>query len=335
MRILFIGGKRRGTLCLKSLIENKITVVGLIALKEDKHEHIYYDKIEDVAVNYGIPYCIPNNINSPECIEFIHNLTPDIFLIMGWRQIIRPEVIKLGFKGAFLVHDTLLPYYRGSAPTNWPILMGETVTGLTLISLDTGVDTGDIVGQIHVPIYPSDDAGTVIDRKDEACVQLILDFLSKIDKGNISPQPQEQSAASYMAPRIPDDGLIDWTMSIEEIDRLVRAITYPWPGAFTFWDDRKLIIWSTEIYDNRSPRYHGVYGQVVARIKGKGVLVMGGDNVILVKDVQLEGQKRKPAFNVLKPSGIRLGISLLEMFRELKHLKEEICALRNMIKTSG
>ncbi len=328
MRILFIGGKRRGTLCLQSLLMDGKNIVGLMALKEDPHEHVYYKKIEVVAEEQGIPFRIPDDINSQEHIDFIKTLSPDIILIIGWRQIIRPAVIELAKKGAFLVHDSLLPYYRGSAPTNWSILLGEKVTGLSLICVDRGVDTGNIVGQIHVPIYPSDNAGTLINRKDEACVQLLLDFLHKMEKGDISSVPQEHSAASYMAPRIPDDGIIDWSLPVEQIDRLVRAVTYPWPGAFTFWEDKKLIIWSTELYDNRNPKYHGVPGQVVARIKGRGVLVMGADDVLLVKEVQIEGQKRKSAFEVLTRSGIRLGISLPEMFRQLLRMQEEIRQLR-------
>ena len=138
------------------------------------------------------------------------------------------------------LHDSFLPKYRGSATTNWPIIRGETETGVTLFHLDKGYDTGDIVMQEKVPIYPRDNADTLLERKDEACVALVRKALPLIRSNQIPRITQQHEQASYMSRRTPDDGLINWQSSTSEIDALIRALAYPFPGAFTYLDNQKV-----------------------------------------------------------------------------------------------
>lgn len=199
-------------------------------------------------------------------------------LAVGWYHMIPASVRQLFPRGCAGVHASLLPKLRGGAPLNWAILIGEKETGVSLFEMTDGVDDGDLLGQITIPIGPRTNVGELVNRAAEATKQLIRDCLRGILDGTINRQPQ-LGEPSYGLQRQPSDGIIDWQQDAATIDRLIRAVTHPYPGAFTTIDQRRLIIWTARPLAD-GPVVHGASGQVfilpetrqVCLVTGKGIL---------------------------------------------------------------
>jgi methionyl-tRNA formyltransferase len=208
---------------------------------KSKSGRIYLDQISQ---EHNIELLKVNHINDPEVIEKIKEKEIDWLFIIGWSQIASEETIiapKLGIIGA---HPTLLPEGRGRAPIPWAIIKGLKQTGVTFFKMDSGVDTGDILAQQIIPIEDSETATTLYKKVDEAHVSLFLDTLPKLISGNYSLQKQDDTKATYWEGRSPADGEITKGMSVVEVDRLVRATTHPYPGAFYYDDEgNKVIVW--------------------------------------------------------------------------------------------
>ena len=325
MRIVFIGGKRRGYLCLQKILQSPdYNVVGVCCLTEDLSETIYYPSLRELSQQHDIPAWSPDNINSPRFLQILRELSPDLILVIGWYQIISKKIRDIPPRGCIALHDSYLPQYRGSATTNWPIIHGESNSGVTLFHLEAGMDTGDVILQYKVPISQRDTARTLLDRKDDACVELVMEALPLIKKDQAARLPQIHREATYMARRIPEDGLINWEQSTVEIDRLIRALSYPFPGAFSFYDDRKVFIEEAEPVENTAPKYYGLTGQIVCRKKGRGVFVLTGDGVLCVKALKFENSDRMDAYDVLKPTGSKLGLHLLDIYIKWIEVKKTI-----------
>jgi methionyl-tRNA formyltransferase len=230
----------------------------------------------------------------------------DVLLLVNWRTRIPARAYNAPARGTFVFHDSLLPAYRGFSPTTWAIINGESQTGATLFAITQEIDAGDIVGQRTVPIGAKDTIATVMSRVTEAYLALLTDHLDGLLMGVAPRRAQDQTAASYGCKRMPEDNAIDWTAPASCIHNLVRAVTHPYPGAYTTLEGRRLRIWSTATVDGL--RYVGrVPGAVVEVRPGSGAVVLTGDGALLVERVQLESGPEVTADKALCRLSLRVG----------------------------
>ena len=254
-RIVFFGYSEVGFECLSLLIERGDNVVALITHEDNPDEKIWFKTPASAAKTKGIPVFTPEKLNSPEWIDRIAALRPELILSVYYRHMISTKILGLARLGAFNIHGSLLPKYRGRAPINWAVLHGESRIGMTLHRMVRSADAGAIVDQEGVDISPRDTAEQAF-RKALPCARRILSRqIDALLAGTASEVPQDDSQATYFSGRGPEDGLIVWTQTSAQIFNLIRAVTDPYPGAFTDVENSRLMIWWAEM---DSPAVHAV-----------------------------------------------------------------------------
>ncbi len=255
-RILFFGYSEVGHACLSLLLERDDHVVGLVTHEDNAGENIWFQTPALVARAHGIPVYTPASVNTPEWQERIAALAPDLILSVYYRNLISPAILALPRLGAFNLHGSLLPKYRGRAPINWAVLHGESRIGMTLHRMVKKPDAGAIVDQAGVELGPRDTAEAAF-RKVLPCARLVLSRqMDALLAGTARETPQDDTLATYFGARTPEDGRIDWARTSREIFNLIRAVTTPYPGAFADVGNARLIVWWAET-DSSSTRDHG------------------------------------------------------------------------------
>jgi len=247
--------------------------------------------VKVVAEAAGIPVYQPKSLRKEESAAPLREWRPDVIVVAAFGQILRPNVLELPPCGCLNVHASLLPRWRGASPIQHAILAGDDATGITLMKMDEGLDTGPMYVQEALPIRPDETAATLHDRLAALGAELVRCHLDAILAGEIAPNPQPETGATY-APMIRKEaGEIDWTRDGVELDRLVRAMT-PWPGAFTWWDGEMLkVLRAHPLAGDLLP---GGPPGLVARVPG-GVAVLAARAGLLLDDVQLAGKRAAPA----------------------------------------
>ncbi len=229
--------------CLDALIQNDEYILAVITHENNPKEEIWFRSVASLAEEFDIPVYTPESVNTPEWIERIRTWEPDLIFSFYYRAMIKEEILNIPRLGAFNMHGSLLPRYRGRVPINWAVLNGERETGVTLHQMVKRADAGDIVDQERVPIGPDDTAQDVFVKAVRAARLVLERNLEAITAGTAPHRQQDESQATYFGGRKPEDGRIDWTMDAEKIYNLVRAVTHPFPGAFTQIEGKRLFIW--------------------------------------------------------------------------------------------
>jgi methionyl-tRNA formyltransferase len=230
---------------LRRLIERGDNILGLVTLDSESLKKVAGAvDLAKFAEDAGIPILRVRNINLPEAVAWIRERAPDVVLVVGWTQLLKPELLRVPKIACLGFHASLLPKYRGRAPVNWAIINGETVTGNTMITLEPEADTGDIVAQRAIPITDEDDCNTIYQKVGQTEVEMLEEILPMMRRGLLPRKKQDDSQATVMPKRRPEDGLIDWRRSSREIYNWVRALTDPYPGAFSFLNGEKIWIWT-------------------------------------------------------------------------------------------
>jgi methionyl-tRNA formyltransferase len=235
----------------------------------------------------------PKRVREPESVAAIRAMGPEIIVVAAYGQILPREILTLPKFGCVNIHASLLPAYRGAAPINWAIINGETRTGITIMQMDEGMDTGAVLVQDSIPIAPRDTAGDLTEKLSELGSWLIVDTLSRIEAEGLTAVTQDNGKAS-MAPLLKkEDGLIDWTMSAREIHNRVRGL-FPWPGAHGNLDGKIIKILGTEVAEGA-----GEPGELYEH--GKDSLVIGtGSGLLRIVSIQPEGKKPMSAAEFLR-----------------------------------
>lgn len=335
MKTLFIGGTKRGYLTLKALIDGGANIVGIVSLLQDEHEvERYEEPIQALAEKFNIPHYETKWMKDKNYQEIVSkDIKPDIGIVVGCRILLPKHIYEIPPLGTLAVHDSLLPEYRGFAPLNWSILNGEDRTGVTLYCLNELMDGGDIVAQKSVPIKVEDTAPLVYERTCQATVDIILEVYALLSEGKAPRIPQNYATGSFTCSRAPLDGLIDWGKPTAAIYNQVRALTYPYPGAFTFYEAKRLIIWKAKPVDN-PPTYKGrIPGRVINVSKLEGyVEVLTGDSILRILEVQLEEGGKTAAANVIKSVRSTLGLQMSDLLDRIQTLEQEIARLKENAK---
>lgn len=222
-----------GVRCLNVLLAHGVDVALVVTHRDNLQENIWFSSVAELAALHRIPVITPDNPNTPEVVEQIRALQPDFFFSFYYREMLKLELLEIPRRGAFNMHGSLLPKYRGRVPVNWAIIKGETETGSTLHYMTEKPDNGDIVAQQAVPILPNDTALEVFQKVTVAAEMALNNCLPDLLAGRAQAVKQDLSKGAYFGGRKAEDGIIDWSQSAQEIHNLVRAVAPPYPGATT------------------------------------------------------------------------------------------------------
>ncbi len=323
MRYVFVGAVEGSYCALEEMLKQGANVVGIFTLAlEYAHRHSDFADLRPLAQQYNIPLWSINNINEPDVVEQLRRLDPDYIFIIGWSQIVKRPVLEVPSRACIGFHPSLLPQNRGRAVIPWTILQRLQYSGTTLFYLDEGIDSGDILIQKAFEVRPDETARTLYNKAIMALREMIREILPMLENDCPPRIPQDHSKATYCAKRIPDDGLIDWRQSADQIWTLIRAVGEPYPGAFTFHKNRKVIIWEAD-FVGPAP-YCGLPGQIQAIVRD-GVLVQCGDGQhIMLRTVQAEGDEKIAASKYFRKVHETLGIDWLALYREVRNLSRRI-----------
>ena len=246
MRAVVFAYHNMGILGIRALLENGFEVPMVFSHPDDPKENRWFGSVADFCRERGIPVHLPANVNVPPWPDAIRAARPDFLFSFYYRSMLSAEILSLPRVCAMNLHGSLLPRYRGRAPVNWVLVNGETETGVTLHLMTEKPDAGDIVGQAAVPISFEDTALTLFGKMEKAAESMLSGLLPRIAAGDIPRRPNEIGKGSYYGGRKPEDGRIDWTRPAVEIYNLVRAVTRPYPGAFSFLGSEKLLVWGAK-----------------------------------------------------------------------------------------
>ena len=285
-RILFFGYSEVGHDCLSLLLERGDNVVALITHEDNPNEKIWFKTPADAARGRGVPVHTPEKVGTPDWVERIAAMRPDLILSVYYRNMISTKVLGLAPLGAFNMHGSLLPRYRGRAPINWAVLNGEPRIGMTLHRMVCEPDAGNIVDQEGVDIGPRDTAEQAF-RKVLPCARRVL--ARQIDallSGTATETPQDPALATYFGGRKPEDGRIDWAQPSRRIFNLIRAVTDPYPGAFTDVGAARMMVWWAE---EDSPAARGRTGRAGEVLSAEPLVVATGDGALELTRIEWRG----------------------------------------------
>ena len=301
-RILFMGTPAFAVPALEGLVRSGYPVIGVVTQPDrpqGRGRGIASPPVKLLANGLGLTVFQPEKVRTPDFLETFRQLAPDLVVVAAFGQILPGEIIHGPREGCINIHPSLLPKYRGAAPINWALIRGEEKTGVTIMRMDEGVDSGDILLQEETPIGAEETFGALHDRLAKMGAGLLLNALAKLEAGTLQPRPQDHRLANT-APRLaPEDGLIRWDADARTIVALVRGLS-PTPSAYTLLDGKKLKIFTATAETAAVSDAPGT----VAGETALGLRVAAGNGYVVLREVQLEGKKRLVARDFLR--GVRI-----------------------------
>lgn len=311
MRLVFMGYSNIGHICLEVLIDLcrqfHDEIAAVVTHEDNPGEQVWFKSVKELAQTHNLPVYTPANPNEPAFVDILRSLSPDLLFSAYYRLMLQQPILDIPTMGALNLHGSLLPRYRGRCPVNWVLVQGEALTGVTLHYMEAKPDCGDLVAQAQVPITPEDTALTLSDKMTRAAGDVMRRTypLLRLD---LAPRiPQDHSRASYFGGRTPEDGRIDWRQPATQIYNLIRAVTHPFPGAFTTWHGNKILIWAGRVAsDYTGPALPP--GQVL--VNDNQVVIGTGQGVLSVQAAQVAGQAEVGAEALGQEFGFLVGETL-------------------------
>jgi len=299
-RVLFLGSKHLGLHCLEQIYSmHPSSLIGVITINDRNDTRTVYDGFQEFARHTKVPLYVAGNRKDSE--KLVYELKPDLCFVVGWYWLISESTLKAVPHGFIGIHNSLLPKYRGSSPLIWAIINNEHEVGFSVFSITEGIDDGPIWAQASVTLEEGDYISDILKKLEEKTVQVLREKYLDILKCNIKPVEQKHQEATFCARRYPNDGVIDWRKSAECVYNFIRAQSSPYPGAFTYFEGHKLIVWKAR---PEKVTYYGTPGQV-ARVGSEGVYVTCGDQKpIILERVEWKNKKER-AHNIIKSIKIR------------------------------
>lgn len=263
-RIVFFGYSEVGYTCLDLLLQRGDNVVALITHEDNPNEKIWFKTPAVAAREKGVPVFTPESVNTPEWIEKIKALKPDLILSVYYRNMISTKVLELAPLGAFNMHGSVLPKFRGRAPINWAIVEGASESGMTLHRMVKRADAGAIVDQAAAPIGPKDTAEQVFRKVMPLAREVLARQIDALLAGTARETPQDETQATYFTGRKPEDGRINWNTTTARVFNLIRAVTDPYPGAFSDIGDARLMVWWADADSAAAKGRKGKPGEILS-----------------------------------------------------------------------
>lgn len=308
MKVIFMGTPDFAVGTLKSLIASEHEVTAVVTQPDKpkgRGKAMQFPPVKEVAVEAGIPVLQPRRVREAETVEAIRNIEADVIVVVAFGQIIPKEILTMKKYGCINVHASLLPKYRGAAPIQWAVIDGEKESGVTTMQMDEGLDTGDMLLKAVVPLEKEETGGSLFDKLSSTGAGLLLETLAGLEKGTILPEKQGESPTAYAKMLKKEMGLIDWTKSAEELERLVRGLN-PWPSAYSHLNGKTLKIWQAEVEERDSENEPGT----VVCVSKDGFGVQTGKGILKIRELQLEGKKRMDAGAFLRGYQMEEGMKL-------------------------
>lgn len=301
MRIVFMGTPDFSVPVLECLAESEHEVV-LVVSQPDKPKgrgkELLQTPVKKKAQEYHIPVLQPEKVKAWQVVEELRKIQPDCIVVVAFGQILSKEILDLPKYGCVNIHASLLPEYRGAAPIQWAVIDGLKETGITIQQMDIGVDTGDVLDKLTVPIASDETGGSLFEKLSKLGGPMLLETLKKLEEGTVLPVKQDDSKATYAKMLDRSMGNIDFSKSAEEIERLIRGLN-PWPSAYTFYQGKMLKIWRAQVIEENalwlentsSTENTSQMGEIV-KIDKEAIYIQTGKGILKLLEVQLEGKKR-------------------------------------------
>ena len=323
MKILFMGTPEFAVPSLEALIASGHNLCGVFC-QPDKpvgrhHNKLQAPPVKECALAHNIPVFQPVKVKEPEAVETLRSYEADIFVVAAFGQILSEKILAMPKYGCVNIHASLLPKYRGAGPIQWAIINGEKITGVTIMQMDKGLDTGDMLFQSEVEIASDETADTLHDKLAEAGARLIVEALEKIEAGSVKPVKQNDEESCYAKMLQKSMGKIDWQMEAGKLDCLIRGLI-SWPGASTVYRGKNLKIWREEVVlEQELAALEAQTGQsdggcagngkpgTVVQVDKDAVYVQTGDGLLRILEVQPEGKKRMAVRDFLLGYPVKAG----------------------------
>lgn len=308
MKIVFMGTPDFAVPALKALAESAKHEVSLVVTQPDRPRgrsgKPAPSDVKLCAEQYGIPVFQPEKVREEAAVERLRRENADIFVVAAFGQLLPKTILEMPRFGCINIHGSLLPAYRGAAPVQWAVLDGQKEAGDTIMQMNEGLDTGDILMQESIPLSADETAGSLYDKLSSMGGPLLLKALDAVEAGTVTPVPQGDSGTHYAKMLRKEMGNIDWTKSAEEIGRLVRGLN-PWPSAYTHWNGKMLKIWMAETVTQEELSALGCDEKngmdlkeaqpgTVMIVTKDTLMVQTGDGLLALTELQMEGKKRMP-----------------------------------------
>ncbi len=305
MRIVFMGSADFAVPTLEALIDSKHEVLAVVTQPDrprGRGQKLAVTPVKERALAAGLPIFQPQSAKTAEFVEWLRQLAPTVAVVVAYGQILPPAVLAVPTQGCINVHASLLPRYRGAAPIHWAVMQGETVTGVSTMFMDVGLDSGDIILQQPIPLPAEATSGDLYPVLAAEGARLLRETLEMLEKGTVPRVPQNSAEATFAPSLTRKDEVIDWSKPAEALCNQIRGLN-PWPGAYTEWNGKVLKVWralsaaalgNNNLYSLEAGSGGRLPGQVVG-VDKTGLLVQTGKGLLLLTEVQPTGKQRMPA----------------------------------------
>ncbi|MGI6001253.1 MAG: methionyl-tRNA formyltransferase [Candidatus Merdisoma sp.] len=310
MKLIFMGTPDFSVGTLEALIGagHEIT---LVVSQPDKpkgrgHE-LAPTPVKEVALKHGLKVFQPKKLRDPETVKVLENTPADAIVVIAFGQIVPPEILHMKKYGCINVHGSLLPKYRGAAPIQWAVIDGEKESGVTIMQMDEGLDTGDMLLKGSVPLDEKETSGSLFDKLSALGASLCVEALEKLEKGELKPEKQGETTTEYARMLTKEMGELDFSKDAAVLERLIRGLN-PWPSAYTRLGDKTLKIWSADVCGRED---QGAACGEITKVEKDAFYVACGKGSLKVTELQLQGKKRMDTAAFLRgyhlEAGVRLG----------------------------
>lgn len=291
MKIVYMGTPEFSVPPLEAMLDAGHEVVAVVTQpdkQKGRGKEVSMTPVKECALSHGIPVLQPEKIKDAEAVAKLREYQADIFVVVAFGQLLSEEILHMPRFGCINLHASLLPRYRGAAPIQWAVLNGDQETGVTIQQMEKGLDTGDMLSKVVIPIDRKETGESLHDKLMEAGARLLVETLPQIEAGTVVPEKQDEGQAVFYAKKLDKEmGHINWEKSAEELERLVRGLN-SWPSAYTFYKGKTLKIWEADVVEGST---EAAFGSVV--FVGKDFFdVATGKDLLRISSVQLEGKKR-------------------------------------------
>lgn len=322
MNIVFMGTPDLAAKVLDKLIQSKHNILAVVTQPDrpkGRGKKLHYSPVKELALSHDIPILQPNRVRE-EFIQVLKGYKADVIVVAAFGQILPQKLLDLPKYGCINVHASLLPKYRGAAPIQWAIINGEEKTGVTIMQMDAGIDTGDMIIKSEVILDKKETAASLHDKLALCGGNLIVEALDLLEEGRAGKTKQKDEDASYVKMIDKSLGKIDFTLPAIQIERLIRGLN-PWPSAYTFLKGKSLKIWESEVIEkdkenilqkNSKNKADETLPGTIIQITNDSIIVKTGQDNLKIKQVQLEGKKRMDVESFLRGNKVETGTILGE-----------------------
>lgn len=307
MKIVYMGTPDFAVGPLEAMVEAGYEITAVVTQPDKpkgRSDKLIPSPVKECALRYGIPVLTPKKIKASEAVEELKKYEADLFVVAAFGQILSEEILTMPRLGCINIHASLLPKYRGAAPIQWSIIDGEKETGITIMQMDKGLDTGDILFQKVVPILDTDTGESLFDKLAEVGARFLVEVLPDIEAGNIHPIKQDEEKSTYAKMLSKAIGEIDWSKAADTIEHLVRGLN-SWPSAYTRLNGKQLKLWQSHVVlgIDKEPG-------TVCEVTKDAIIVATGKDGLAITELQLEGKKRMTTRDFLAGRAVETGTKL-------------------------